>query len=160
MLSVSMLSLDSNTDSLGKGDNHKMKGMDGYLSNAAETGFDFSNFLEIKPRPLNPIDSRRSLDEKSFNEILPPTLRFTKPTLQTVASSDCLDGMVTPSSRSAANTPRGSSLNTPRHGFEPHPMTQDAWEALRKSLVYFKGSPVGTIAALDPTEESLNYNQV
>ena len=36
----------------------------------------------------------------------------------------------------------------------------DAWESLRRSLVYFRGAPVGTIAALDPTKDTLNYNQV
>jgi hypothetical protein len=156
MLSVSLLSLDSSNDTLGKSDNLKMKNMDGFMS-STDNGFDF-RFLDEKPRPIQPIDTRRSLDEKSFNDILGP--RITRPSLQTVTSQSDLEGMVTPSSRSASNTPRGSCLNTPRHMFEPHPMTQDAWEALRRSLVYYKGSPVGTIAALDPNEESLNYNQV
>lgn len=39
-------------------------------------------------------------------------------------------------------------------------MVADAWDSLRKSLVYFRGKPVGTIAALDSTEDALNYNQV
>ncbi|KAL4360436.1 hypothetical protein GQ457_04G000330 [Hibiscus cannabinus] len=39
-------------------------------------------------------------------------------------------------------------------------MVAEAWEALRRSLVYFRGQPVGTIAALDNTEENLNYDQV
>jgi hypothetical protein len=56
--------------------------------------------------------------------------------------------------RSTAGTPRDHP------SFEPHPMIADAWEALRRSLVYFRTKPVGTIAAMDPTEESLNYNQV
>jgi hypothetical protein len=46
-------------------------------------------------------------------------------------------------------------LRTPRH-----PIVIDAWELLRRSLVYFRGRPVGTIAASDPTKDSLNYNQV
>jgi hypothetical protein len=55
------------------------------------------------------------------------------------------------------HTPRrwAAILRTPRH-----PIVVDAWESLRRSLVYFRGSPVGTIAALDPTKDSLNYNQV
>lgn len=41
------------------------------------------------------------------------------------------------------------------------PMMADAWENLRRSLVYFHGRPVGCIAALDSSnEEALNYNQV
>lgn len=39
-------------------------------------------------------------------------------------------------------------------------MMDEAWERLKKSYVYFKGSPVGTLAALDPSAEDLNYNQV
>ncbi|CAM6106657.1 unnamed protein product [Calypogeia fissa] len=160
-LSAKLLSLDCTTDSREKPDTLRMNGgKDGYLG-STESGFDFTTFLEMPPRPIQLGDhTRRSLDEKSFSELLPPSLLRSKPTLHTVASSDCLEDMATPTSRSAAGTPRGSCLNTPRHGFEPHPMTLDAWEALRRSLIYFKGSPVGTIAALDPNEESLNYNQV
>ncbi|KAF7153715.1 hypothetical protein RHSIM_Rhsim01G0174500 [Rhododendron simsii] len=39
-------------------------------------------------------------------------------------------------------------------------MMEEAWERLKKSFVYFKGRPVGTLAALDPSAEALNYNQV
>ncbi|KAK9279035.1 hypothetical protein L1049_012710 [Liquidambar formosana] len=39
-------------------------------------------------------------------------------------------------------------------------MVEEAWEALEKSLVYFQGNPVGTLAAVDPSAEDLNYNQV
>ncbi|XP_059636123.1 probable alkaline/neutral invertase F [Cornus florida] len=39
-------------------------------------------------------------------------------------------------------------------------MMDEAWERLKKSYVYFKGRPVGTLAALDPSAEALNYNQV
>jgi hypothetical protein len=55
-----------------------------------------------------------------------------------------------------------SGLNTPpRNSFEPHPMVADAWESLRKSLVYFRGEPLGTLAAVDhQSEEVLNYDQV
>lgn len=37
---------------------------------------------------------------------------------------------------------------------------EEAWERLKKSYVYFKGKPVGTLAAMDPNAEALNYNQV
>ena len=39
-------------------------------------------------------------------------------------------------------------------------MVGEAWEALRRSLVHFRGNPVGTIAALDHSSEELNYDQV
>uniref|UniRef100_A0ACD5TZ43 Uncharacterized protein n=1 Tax=Avena sativa TaxID=4498 RepID=A0ACD5TZ43_AVESA len=48
-------------------------------------------------------------------------------------------------------------------GAEPHPLFNEAWEALRKSVVYYRGQPVGTIAAVDHAtepEEVLNYDQV
>ncbi|KAL9257790.1 Alkaline/neutral invertase E, chloroplastic-like protein [Drosera capensis] len=37
----------------------------------------------------------------------------------------------------------------------------EAWELLKESMVYYCGSPIGTIAAKDPTNPNvLNYNQV
>ncbi|XVF33139.1 hypothetical protein REPUB_Repub17cG0142600 [Reevesia pubescens] len=39
-------------------------------------------------------------------------------------------------------------------------MMEEAWERLQKSYVYYKGKPVGTLAAMDPMAEALNYNQV
>ncbi|KVH91067.1 Glycosyl hydrolase family 100 protein [Cynara cardunculus var. scolymus] len=38
-------------------------------------------------------------------------------------------------------------------------MMDEAWERLRSSFVYFQKKPVGTLAALDPSAEALNYNQ-
>lgn len=39
-------------------------------------------------------------------------------------------------------------------------MMDEAWERLRSSFVYFQKKPVGTLAAVDPSAEALNYNQV
>ncbi|KAI3713503.1 hypothetical protein L1987_72081 [Smallanthus sonchifolius] len=39
-------------------------------------------------------------------------------------------------------------------------MMEEAWERLRCSFVYFQKKPVGTLAAVDPSAEDLNYNQV
>ncbi|KAJ6404369.1 hypothetical protein OIU84_012534 [Salix udensis] len=39
-------------------------------------------------------------------------------------------------------------------------MVDEAWERLSKSYVYFKGKPVGTLAAMDTSADALNYNQV
>jgi hypothetical protein len=43
---------------------------------------------------------------------------------------------------------------------DPHPMISQAWESLRDSIVLFDGNPVGTIAAMDNSDEKLNYDQV
>eukprot|EP00249_Psilotum_nudum_P002039 c14870_g2_i1 orf=1-534(-) len=130
--------------------------------NGSENGnFDFAKLLETRPRSLrldiHRVDAHRSLDERSLSDLVMPGL---SPRLgrnfETVKSSDCLEGMLSPSARSASNTPRSSA----HPNFEPHPMVADAWEAVRRSLVYFRGKPVGTIAALDSTADTLNYNQV
>ncbi|ONK73405.1 uncharacterized protein A4U43_C04F31160 [Asparagus officinalis] len=55
---------------------------------------------------------------------------------------------------SCANTPKEINIS------ESNPMVMEAWAALRQSLVYFGGQPVGTIAALDTSEAALNYDQV
>ncbi|CDN15199.1 putative invertase [Richelia intracellularis] len=36
---------------------------------------------------------------------------------------------------------------------------QDAWETLEKTIIYYQGHPVGTVAALDGTVDGLNYDQ-
>ncbi|GAU49689.1 hypothetical protein TSUD_91890 [Trifolium subterraneum] len=43
---------------------------------------------------------------------------------------------------------------------DPHPMISQAWESLKQSIVCFRGVPVGTIAALDNSDEKLNYDRV
>lgn len=114
--------------------------------------FDFSKLLE-KPRPLN-IDRLLSLDERSLTEL------SASPQLRNVDSAsrlhDHADYVISPS------VGRRSGYNTPRsvQGFESHPMVGEAWDALRRSMVYFRGQPVGTIAAVDNSEEKLNYDQV
>jgi hypothetical protein len=35
----------------------------------------------------------------------------------------------------------------------------EAWKALENSIIYYSGRPVGSVAALDPDVEALNYNQ-
>lgn len=114
---------------------------------------DFGKLMDLRPRQ---IETHHSLDERSLNDIISSGLSSPRPPrqLETVKSSECLEALLSPSIRSSAGTPRE------HHAFEPHPMIADAWEALRRSMVYFRSKPVGTIAALDPTEDSLNYNQV
>jgi hypothetical protein len=36
----------------------------------------------------------------------------------------------------------------------------EAWEALEKSIIYYQGRPIGTVAAYDKSIEALNYDQV
>lgn len=36
---------------------------------------------------------------------------------------------------------------------------KQAWQALEDSIIYYKGRPVGTVAARDPEVEALNYDQ-
>ncbi|CAN1293823.1 Probable alkaline/neutral invertase D [Linum perenne] len=105
--------------------------------------FDLARLLD-KPR-LN-IERKRSFDERSLSEL-------------SIGLGRGLDNHETysPGGRSGFDTPASSTRNS----FEPHPMVADAWEALRRSIVNFRGQPVGTIAAVDhASEEVLNYDQV
>ncbi|KAJ7529423.1 hypothetical protein O6H91_15G049500 [Diphasiastrum complanatum] len=145
MLSLSALSLDT-PDIMSR----NMEA----CCNSTENGLDFMSLLDAKPRPVNPIHTHKSFDERSLADLVTPALSPRPRTLETVKSSECLEGMLSPG-RSSIGTPRSG-----QHSFEPHPMVADAWDNLRRSLVYFRGKPVGTIAAMDPTEETLNYNQV
>ncbi|KAM0822019.1 hypothetical protein ACQ4PT_071786 [Festuca glaucescens] len=45
---------------------------------------------------------------------------------------------------------------------QPHQTLEEdaAWEALKKSIVYFRGKPIGTVAAIDKSQGELNYDQV
>jgi hypothetical protein len=153
MYSLNSLSVDTSPEALGRTN-------DGYY-NAADNGIDFTKFLEVTTRSIPipiiaPINTSRTLDERSLSEIISSGLASPRAprTLESVKSSECLEALLSPSIRSSAGTPQDHP------SFEPHPMIADAWEALRRSLVYFRAKPVGTIAAMDPTEESLNYNQV
>ncbi|KAK1369421.1 Alkaline/neutral invertase [Heracleum sosnowskyi] len=45
-------------------------------------------------------------------------------------------------------------------GHETSPMMSEAWEALKRAKLHFRGEAVGTLAAMDSSEEKLNYDQV
>ncbi|KAL4334030.1 hypothetical protein GQ457_07G020060 [Hibiscus cannabinus] len=108
---------------------------------------DLSRLLE-KPRLTTNIERQRSFDERSLSEL---------PTLLVRGSYDNFDTLHSPAVRSGIDTPASWDGNT----FDPHPIFAEAWEALRRSLVYFRGQPVGTVAAYDhASEEVLNYDQV
>nr|DAD41160.1 TPA_asm: hypothetical protein HUJ06_015483 [Nelumbo nucifera] len=115
---------------------------------------DFSRLAD-RHRPLN-IERQRSFDERSLGEL---SMGFSpRPSSRNVENPfrmiDHLDNIYSPGRRSGLTTPRSQTY------FETHPIVAEAWEALRRSLVYFRGQPVGTIAALDHSEEELNYDQV
>lgn len=116
---------------------------------------DFSKIGDRPPRPLN-MDRQRSLDEKSLSELsIGISPRHLPRTVDNFSRAvDHADFVYSPGRRSGLNTPMS------QHSFEPHPMVGEAWDALRRSLVYFRDRPVGTIAALDNSEEELNYDQV
>ncbi|KAK9108718.1 hypothetical protein Sjap_016778 [Stephania japonica] len=113
----------------------------------------FSRFAD-RPRVLS-IERQRSFDEKSFSEL---SIGFSplnsSRNVEHFRLVDHLENMFSQGRKSGLTTPRSY------HSFELHPMVAEAWEALHRSLVHFRGQPVGTIAALDHSEEKLNYDQV
>ncbi|KAJ1696342.1 hypothetical protein LUZ63_004854 [Rhynchospora breviuscula] len=115
-----------------------------HTSMAEQEDFDLSRLLN-KPK-LN-IDRQRSFDDRSLSEFsIGGNIKVG------------MDGYdYSPGMRSGFDTP----LSSVRNSFDPHPIVGEAWEALRRSVVHFKGLPVGTIAAYDhASEEVLNYDQV
>ncbi|CAH9125095.1 unnamed protein product [Cuscuta epithymum] len=115
-------------------------------------GFDFSRKRD-GPRNLN-IDRQSSLDERSLTSPIIPHSTSLHDDFSTCRHIDHFEGTFSPKHSGY------SSPMSPFCGFETHPMLADAWENLRRSLVYFRGQPVGTIAALDNSDEKLNYDQV
>nr|GEV90887.1 probable alkaline/neutral invertase D [Tanacetum cinerariifolium] len=104
--------------------------------------FELTKLLD---RPRLTIKREKSFDERSLSE------------MSISRGLDNLDIAYSPGGRSGFDTPASSTRNS----FEPHPMIAEAWDSLRRSLVHFRGQPVGTIAAYDhASEEVLNYDQV
>ncbi|OAP19603.1 A/N-InvD [Arabidopsis thaliana] len=104
--------------------------------NSSSSISDLDELARLLDRPRVNIERKRSFDERSFSEM------------------GIFDNV---------NSPGGweTPVSSARNSFEPHPMVAEAWDALRRSLVYFRGQPVGTIAAYDhASEEVLNYDQV
>ncbi|KAK6120909.1 hypothetical protein DH2020_045350 [Rehmannia glutinosa] len=119
--------------------------------------YDFSR-LPHRPRNLN-LERQRSFDERSLTD-LPLGLSPHPPSRADnfFRAFDHLDSAFSPGRRSGYNTP--TSQFGYGQNYEPHPMIAEAWDNIRRSLVYFRGRPVGTIAALDNSDEKLNYDQV
>lgn len=99
---------------------------------------EYSDFVKLleRPRTIN-VERKRSFDERSFSEM---------------SNIEHLEYM----SSSILNT----TGTTPRSCYDSHLMVSDAWETLRRSVVHFRGQPVGTLAAVDSSVEQLNYDQV
>lgn len=123
-----------------------MKKVASYVSMVDDGELDLDLLLE---KPKMNIERQRSFDERSFSELSIKIRPF----------DGFENGCYGSGSRSGFDTPLSSA--TGRNSTEPHPMIAEAWDALRRSLVYFRGQPVGTIAAVDhASEEVLNYDQV
>lgn len=112
----------------------------------ADDDMDLTSLLDRPPRLT--IERQRSFNERSLSE----------QSLLNMRTVDSYESLHSPrTGRSGPNTP----MSEARGAFEPFPMVAEAWEALRRSLVNFRGQPVGTIAAYDhASEEVLNYDQV
>ncbi|KAI8020774.1 putative alkaline/neutral invertase B [Camellia lanceoleosa] len=117
-----------------------------------------TNFWKLldKPRSIN-IERNRSFNERSFSEM---SISLSLPchlfrSFENAASHvfDHINSVYSPGRRSGIGSPRISRVET-------HPIVFEAWDSLRRSLVYFRGQQVGTIAAVDYSVENLNYDQV
>ena len=116
------------------------------IASEAEINLDLSRLLIDKPRFT--LERKRSFDEQSWSDL----------------SHRHNDGFDSVANSPAFRTGFESPFSTGAHFGEPsgpHPLVNEAWEALRKSVVHFRGQPVGTVAAVDhASEEVLNYDQV
>lgn len=116
------------------------------IASEAEINLDLSRLLIDKPRFT--LERKRSFDEQSWSEL-------------SHRPNDGFDSVMhSPAFPTGLDSPfsMGTHFGEPSG---PHPLVNEAWEALRKSVVYFRGQPVGTIAAVDhASEEVLNYDQV
>lgn len=136
--------------------NGNTRHMDSLFTVAEIEEIDFSKLLD-KPKPLN-MERQRSFDERSLSELsvgFSPHHSARHPE-NSSRNYEPPEYLFSPCSRRSviSCTPRSQA------GFEPHPMVAEAWENLRRSLVFFRGEPVGTIAATDTSDEKLNYDQV
>ncbi|XP_044966566.1 cytosolic invertase 1-like [Hordeum vulgare subsp. vulgare] len=115
--------------------------------------FDLSRLLNHRPR-IN-VERQRSFDDRSLGDLYLSAMDGRG----AGGYMDSYESMYSPGGglRSLTGTPASST----RLSFEPHPLVGDAWDALRRSLVCFRGQPIGTIAAVDSSSgEVLNYDQV
>ncbi|PPS02727.1 hypothetical protein GOBAR_AA17941 [Gossypium barbadense] len=135
-------------DTTKKMDGTKVMGLRNVSSICSLSEMDDHDLSRLLDKPRLNIERQRSFDERSLSEL---------PMILTRGSYDNYEGMHSPCGRSGIDTP----ASWDRNSFDPHPIVAEAWEAFRRTLVYFRGQPVGTIAAYDhASEEVLNYDQV
>ncbi|KAG9148682.1 hypothetical protein Leryth_013380 [Lithospermum erythrorhizon] len=121
-------------------------GLRNVSSHCSISEMDDDDLLKLLDKPTLKIERQRSFDERSLSEL----------SIGLSRGLDHYESAYSPG-RSGFSTPASSARNS----FEPHPMVAEAWESLHRSLVYFRGQPVGTLAAVDHgSEEVLNYDQV
>lgn len=119
--------------------------------------FDLTRLLNHKPR-IN-VERQRSFDDRSLSELSLSGAGSRGGWGYGGGMMESYESMYSPGGglRSYCGTPASST----RLSFEPHPLVGEAWDALRRSLVSFRGQPLGTIAAVDHSaDEVLNYDQV
>lgn len=122
--------------------------------------FDLTRLLNHKPR-IN-VERQRSFDDRSLGELAGAGTASRGGWTYGYGGGmvDSYESMYSPGSglRSYCGTPASST----RLSFEPHPLIGEAWDALRRSIVSFRGQPIGTIAAVDHSaaDDVLNYDQV
>ncbi|KAL8459662.1 hypothetical protein ACS0TY_036957 [Phlomoides rotata] len=134
-----------NTDGLKGVINESLKesGVKNSSSVGAISEMDDYHLLKLLNKSKLNIERQRSFDERSLSELSVGLSR----------GFEIYESAYSP----MAATPASST----GYSFEPHPVVADAWDALRRSLVFFRKQPVGTIAAYDhSSEEVLNYDQV
>lgn len=128
-----------------------IRNVDSFSSVAELEDIDFSRLP--RPRHLN-VERQGSLERSLTDTQLGFSPHPPSRAENFFRALDHFDGVFSPSKRSGFTTPRSP------FGPGPNPMIAEAWEALRRTLVHFRGQPVGTIAALDNSDEKLNYDQV
>ncbi|OQU82992.1 hypothetical protein SORBI_3005G058800 [Sorghum bicolor] len=122
------------------------------MASEAEINLDLSRLIIDRPQRFT-LERKRSFDEQSWSELSHS---------HSHRNNDGFDSVLqSPAFPSAGGFDSPFSIGTHFGGGGPHPLVNEAWEALRKSVVYFREQPVGTIAAVDhASEEVLNYDQV
>lgn len=122
-----------------------------HASIADSDDFDLSRLLNHRPR-IN-VERQRSFDDRSLGDLYLSAMDGRGGYMESYESMYSPGGGL----RSLTGTPASST----RLSFEPQLLVAEAWEALRRSLVCFRGEPLGTIAAVDnSSDEVLNYDQV
>lgn len=111
-----------------------------------------SSFVSDKGNGSWIIDNGQSIDTIHGNT--PSVLQFETSKELKVGEDDF---------QSNGSSPPNGSVEDPLNRIAGNSIEDEAWELLRESMVYYCGSPVGTIAAKDPTSSTanvLNYDQV